>query len=361
MGADARIQHSAAAGKSRRSQEREAEACWPPPRAAQGSGANQVLADLAENLSGIEAARRTEMLDATSLLPQAELTFKAALAGYETGKVDFATLLDAQRQIRKARQDRKIKAQAEAQFAPGRNRKIAGRRPMKQGTGCVCRRGGCRLGGGYWLGSGAKASAAAEPGETAAACAAAEKQERKLLYYRNPMGLPDTSPTPKKDPMGMDYIAGLRRRGGDGGGDSAPRQVRSAPKRSRSSASHRSGQLRVLDKQRARSGRIEPDERRTYAIRPSSRATSSACTSMPPASRWQRASRCSRSTARNWSRRSASTPSPRKASSSLKDAGGEAQAGMKQLAESSLLRLRNWDISDEQIKALAKSGERSAR
>lgn len=30
---------------------------------------------------------------------------------------------------------------------------------------------------------------------------------RKILYYRNPMGLPDTSPTPKKDSMGMDYIA----------------------------------------------------------------------------------------------------------------------------------------------------------
>ncbi len=30
--------------------------------------------------------------------------------------------------------------------------------------------------------------------------------ERKILYYRNPMGLPDTSPVPKKDPMGMDYI-----------------------------------------------------------------------------------------------------------------------------------------------------------
>lgn len=29
---------------------------------------------------------------------------------------------------------------------------------------------------------------------------------RKILYYRNPMGLPDTSPAPKKDPMGMDYI-----------------------------------------------------------------------------------------------------------------------------------------------------------
>ncbi len=28
----------------------------------------------------------------------------------------------------------------------------------------------------------------------------------KIRYYRNPMGLPDTSPTPKKDSMGMDYI-----------------------------------------------------------------------------------------------------------------------------------------------------------
>jgi Cu(I)/Ag(I) efflux system membrane fusion protein len=29
---------------------------------------------------------------------------------------------------------------------------------------------------------------------------------KKVLYYRNPMGLPDTSPVPKKDWMGMDYI-----------------------------------------------------------------------------------------------------------------------------------------------------------
>ena len=30
---------------------------------------------------------------------------------------------------------------------------------------------------------------------------------KRILYYRNPMGLPDTSPVPKKDSMGMDYIA----------------------------------------------------------------------------------------------------------------------------------------------------------
>jgi cobalt-zinc-cadmium efflux system outer membrane protein len=42
------------------------------------------------------------------------LTYRAALAGYENGKVDFATLLDAQRQIRQAKQNQ-IKVQADAQ------------------------------------------------------------------------------------------------------------------------------------------------------------------------------------------------------------------------------------------------------
>jgi Cu(I)/Ag(I) efflux system membrane fusion protein len=32
------------------------------------------------------------------------------------------------------------------------------------------------------------------------------KRDREILYYRHPMGLPDTSPVPKKDSMGMDYI-----------------------------------------------------------------------------------------------------------------------------------------------------------
>ena len=41
-------------------------------------------------------------------------------------------------------------------------------------------------------------------GATAPSAAPAD---RKIKYYRNPMGLADTSPTPKKDSMGMDYIA----------------------------------------------------------------------------------------------------------------------------------------------------------
>ncbi len=48
--------------------------------------------------------------------------------------------------------------------------------------------------------------------ETVATPAVAEQSQpaapgRTILYYRNPMGLADTSPVPKKDSMGMDYIA----------------------------------------------------------------------------------------------------------------------------------------------------------
>jgi Cu(I)/Ag(I) efflux system membrane fusion protein len=54
---------------------------------------------------------------------------------------------------------------------------------------------------GYWY---------AQVGPTLTPAAAEQsapaKAERRVLYYRNPMGLPDTSPVPKKDTMGMDYI-----------------------------------------------------------------------------------------------------------------------------------------------------------
>lgn len=43
------------------------------------------------------------------------------------------------------------------------------------------------------------------------------QSDRKPLYYRNPMGLPDTSPVPKKDWMGMDYIPVYEGEEGEGG------------------------------------------------------------------------------------------------------------------------------------------------
>ncbi|MFC1458284.1 efflux RND transporter periplasmic adaptor subunit, partial [Microvirga arabica] len=46
-----------------------------------------------------------------------------------------------------------------------------------------------------------------KPKDASAGQSAADQASgKKILYYRNPMGLPDTSPVPKKDSMGMDYI-----------------------------------------------------------------------------------------------------------------------------------------------------------
>jgi len=100
--------------QSRRRQESEAESMLSAARSQKEAAANRLTGELFENLAGLKAAQRIEMLTANSLLPQSEATLQSALAGYENGKVDFAALLDAQRQIRKARQDR-LKAQADAQ------------------------------------------------------------------------------------------------------------------------------------------------------------------------------------------------------------------------------------------------------
>ena len=110
---------------SRRAEEREAQAMLSAAQSRRAATANQVLSELAENLAGLDAAQRTEQLARSSQLPQAELTFQAALAGYENGKLDFATLLDAQRQVWQAKQAQ-LKAQLEAQMRLAEIEKLLG-------------------------------------------------------------------------------------------------------------------------------------------------------------------------------------------------------------------------------------------
>ena len=88
---------------SRRSQERESERMLEAAGARKEALGHRLHGEFSAALASLEAARMTGEITRNRLLPQAELTFKSALAGYETGKVDFATLLDAQRQIRNAR------------------------------------------------------------------------------------------------------------------------------------------------------------------------------------------------------------------------------------------------------------------
>lgn len=214
-------------------------------------------------------------------------------------------------------------------------------------------------GGGYWLGG--KGGAAQPAGGVVAAAGETVKKERKLLYYRNPMGLPDTSPTPKKDPMGMDYIAVFEgEEDGDGGAaePAAPNQVRiSTEKVQKLGVKTEAAQLRTLDKIVRAAGRIEPDEGRVYAISPKFEGyverlhvnvTGQAVAKGQPL--FEVYSPELVAAQREYAIAAQGVDA-------LKDAGDSAQSSMQQLAESSLLRLKNWDIPAAQIRALAKSGQ----
>ena len=121
--------------------------------------------------------------------------------------------------------------------------------------------------GGYWIGrrGGEYGPSAAAPVGTAATPAAAKK-ERKPLYYRNPMGLPDTSPTPKKDSMGMDYVpvypdeqSGQNEQ--DGQSEAPKNQIRiSTAKVQKLGVKTEVAGLRSLDRVVRASGRIDAGE-----------------------------------------------------------------------------------------------------
>jgi membrane fusion protein, copper/silver efflux system len=85
--------------------------------------------------------------------------------------------------------------------------------------------------------------------------------ERKLKYYRNPMGLADTSPVPKKDSMGMDYIPVYD------GEDTDDGAVKLSPgKIQRTGVKSEPAALRVIRTTIRAPGTIQLDERRISVI-----------------------------------------------------------------------------------------------
>src|SRR5205085_5306034 len=90
--------------------------------------------------------------------------------------------------------------------------------------------------------------------------AVSEPSQRRVLYYRNPMGLPDISKTPKKDPMGMDYIAVYKSKK-DGS------SVKISPgKLQRIGVATEPAKLRVIEEPMRAPSTIQLDERRIAVI-----------------------------------------------------------------------------------------------
>jgi hypothetical protein len=204
-------------------------------------------------------------------------------------------------------------------------------------------------GAGYWFG-GRQAGGGHEQAATAAADPA--QAGRKILYYRNPMGLPDTSPTPKKDSMGMDYIPVYE--GEDE--DAAARVKISTAKVQRLGVRSEAAQRRVLDAVVRATGRVEVDERRLFTITPKFEgyveklfvnATGQYVARGAPL--FEAYSPELLATQREYAIAAQGLAQVKGADSATVD-------GMKRLADSALERLRNWDVTDEQIAQLAAGG-----
>lgn len=205
-------------------------------------------------------------------------------------------------------------------------------------------------GGGYWLGRASAPHPVAEP----AAGAAPEPGQRRILYYRNPMGLPDTSPVPKKDPMGMDYIPVYE-------GEAAPAAASgiavSAERVQRLGVRTARVEERTLARRVLAAGVVEANERGLAAIAPKfegwietlhvnttgqavRRGQPVAEVYSPELAAAQREYLIAKSGAR-----------------ALERAGGEAAQGARELADSAAQRLRNWDLTPAQIERLAAEGQ----
>lgn len=210
--------------------------------------------------------------------------------------------------------------------------------------------GAIAAGAGYWFGaqrSGHQHAATADAG-----AAPADKGGKKVLYYRNPMGLPDTSPTPKKDSMGMDYIPVYE--GEDEGGSGIKISTERVQKLGVRVAPV---ERRALDAVVRASGRIEVDERRLVSITPKFEgyieklyvnATGQVVAKGEPL--FDAYSPELLAAQREYAVAAQGL-------AQLKDADAQARAGIQRLADAALARLRLWDVTDEEIARLAASAE----
>jgi Cu(I)/Ag(I) efflux system membrane fusion protein len=191
------------------------------------------------------------------------------------------------------------------------------------------------------------------PSETPKAVPSA-RPERKILYYRNPMGLPDTSQVPKKDSMGMDYIPVYEEEEAPEGANVLRVSVEKIQR-----LGVKTAPVETTDIARTvRSvGIVEADERRLYTVtlrfdgfieKLHVSATGQAVTRGQPL--FELYSPDLVSAQREYL-------TARGTEAALSRGEPWLQSGMKNLTDSSLERLRNWGISDTELASLEKSGK----
>lgn len=171
--------------------------------------------------------------------------------------------------------------------------------------------------------------------------AASAQGPRKIKYYRNPMGLPDTSPVPKKDSMGMDYIAVYE------GEDSDDGSVKLSPgKIQRTGVKSEAASSRVIRTVVRAPGTIQLDERRISVI------------SMRTESFIQRVANVTTGSAVKKGQPLMETYSPAISSAAaeyIATIGSPTTSRVEQYGRGSRQRLKNFDVPDTVIAAMERT------
>jgi Cu(I)/Ag(I) efflux system membrane fusion protein len=177
--------------------------------------------------------------------------------------------------------------------------------------------------------------------------------DRKVLYYRNPMGLPDTSPTPKKDSMGMAYLPVYADAAGDDAGTVtiSPGKIQTLGVRTETAA------MRVVVRTVRAVGTVQFDERYLAVVNPKFEGW---IEKLQVNTTWQ-AVRRGEALLEVYSPDLVAAEQEyliaRDAMMHMGGADATARAGASSLRDATLTRLRNWDIPPSEVDKLARTGK----
>lgn len=183
-----------------------------------------------------------------------------------------------------------------------------------------------------------------------------EQATRRILYYRNPMGLPDTSPSPKKDSMGMDYIPVYtedEHTATDHGAHGVTLSVGKIQKLGVRTVRVTRG---VIDRVVRSSGRIVADERRVHVVAPRFEGYVERLWVNAGGQAVRRGQPLFDVYAPELVSAQREYLLARQGLQAAQHGDESTQRGMQDLAQAALQRLRNWGVAQAQIHALEKSG-----
>jgi len=176
--------------------------------------------------------------------------------------------------------------------------------------------------------------------------------ERRVLYYRNPMGQPDTSPAPKKDSMGMDYIPVYEGDEANGAGvvKIDPGRIQQLGVRSEPV------EMRALARMIQSVGTVQADERQLSVVNTKFDGWIEKLDVNATGQAVRRGQPLMDIYAPELVAAQQEYLLAYQSVLNLSQAPEDVQNSARQLAAASLQRLRNWDISDDQIQRLLREG-----